>query len=111
MWILSEKQSKIIEHFKPLKLFFLCMYKMIKIRAKTWNNAGLSVLKIYENDDVNKTLLLLLCLSDVSKRLSCANIYDIIDKEIKWKYNLKKWMNSQKNKLKIQNRQIKIDQG
>ena len=75
------------------------MYKMIKISAKTWNNAGLSVLKIYGNDDVNKTLLLLLCVSDISKRLGCENIYDMIDKEIKGKYNLKKWMNSQKNKL------------
>ena len=56
---------------------------MIKVSAETWNNAGVSVLKIHENDDVNKTLLLLLCISDISKRLGCANIYDLIDKEIK----------------------------
>ena len=81
------------------------MYKMIKICAKTWNNAGVSVLKIHENDDVNKTLLLLLCISDISKRLGCANIYDLIDKEIKGKYNVKKM-----NELtKEQVRKYKID--
>ena len=56
------------------------MYKMLDIRsAETWNNAGVSALKIHENVDVNKTLLLSLCLSDKSKRLGCANIYDLID--------------------------------
>ena len=33
------------------------MYKMIKISAEIWNNARVSVLKIHENDYVNKTLL------------------------------------------------------
>ena len=61
---------------------------MVKISAETWNNAGVSVLKIYENDDVNKTLLLFLCISGISKRLGCANIYDLIDKKIKVKYNV-----------------------
>ena len=57
------------------------MKKMLDIRsAETWNDAGVSVLKIHENVDVNKTLVLLLCLSDKSKRLGCANIYDLIDK-------------------------------
>ena len=50
---------------------------MIQISAKTWNNAGLSVLKIHETDDVNKTLLLLLCISDISKILGCANQREI----------------------------------
>ena len=66
------------------------MYKMIKISAETCSNAGVSVLKIYENDDINKALLLLLCIPDISKRLGCAKIYDMIDKEIKGKYNVKK---------------------
>ena len=61
------------------------MYKMIKISAETWNNAGVSVLKIHENDDEKKTLLLLLCISGISKRLGYANIYDLINKEIKRK--------------------------
>ena len=66
------------------------MYKMIKISAETCNNVGVSVLKIYENNYINKALLLLLCISDISKRLGCANIYDMIGKEIKGKYNVKK---------------------
>ena len=65
------------------------MYKMIQISAKTWNNTGLSVLKIHETDDVNKTLLLLLCNSDISKILGCANIYDLIDKKSKGNIMLK----------------------
>ena len=66
------------------------MYKMIKISAEIRNNAGVFVLKIHENDDVNKTLLLLLCFSHISKRLGCANTHDLIDKEIKGKCNVKK---------------------
>ena len=66
------------------------MYKMIKILAKTWNNAGVFVLKIHENDEVNKIPLLLLCISDISKKLGCANIYAPIDEKIKRKYNVKK---------------------
>ena len=111
MWILSKKPSEIIEHFMPFFFFFfLCMYKKIKISAETWNNARVSVLKIHENDDVNKTLVLLLCVSDISKRLGYANIYGMIDKEIKGKCNVKK-MNeiTKKTNQKIQTRQIKID--
>ena len=45
----------------PSKNFiFLCMYKMVDISAKTWNKAEVSVIKIHENDNVNKTVLLLL---------------------------------------------------
>ena len=43
----------------------LCMYKMVDISAKTWNKAEVSIIKIHENDNANKTL------------------YDLIDKEIK----------------------------
>ena len=59
---------------------------MVDISAETWNNAGVSVIRIHENDDVNKTLLLLLCISDISKRWGGRSIYDLIDKEIKGKY-------------------------
>ena len=59
---------------------------MVDISAETWNNAGVSVIRIHENDDVNKTLLLLLCISDISKRWAGRSIYDLIDKEIKGKY-------------------------
>ena len=50
------------------------MYKMLDISAETWNKAGVSVIRIHENDNVNKTLLLLLCISDISKRWDGANI-------------------------------------
>ena len=59
---------------------------MVDISAETWNNAGVSEIRIHENDDVNKTLLLLLCISDISKRWGGRSIYDLIDKEIKGKY-------------------------
>ena len=40
---------------------------MAAISAETWNKAGVAAIKVHENDDVNKTILLLLCISDVSK--------------------------------------------
>ena len=46
------------------------MYKMVDISAETWNKARVSVIRIHENDDVNKTWV-------------GTNIYDLIDKEIK----------------------------
>ena len=66
---LSQKQSKIIKHFMPSKnfIFFLCMYKMVDISAKIWNKAKVSVMKIQENNNVNKTVLLLLCIFDTKK--------------------------------------------
>ena len=44
------------------------MYKLVDISAKTWIKAKVSVMKIHENNNVNKTVLLLLCISDASKR-------------------------------------------
>ena len=41
---------------------FLCMYKIVGISAKTWIKADVSVIKIHENDNVNKIVLLLLCI-------------------------------------------------
>ena len=72
-----------------LKILF-CMYKMVDISAETSNKAEVSVIRVQENDDVNKTRLLLLCISDVSKRWSSKNIHDLIDKEIKGKYRVEK---------------------
>ena len=70
-------------------IFFLCMYKMAHICAETWNRAEVSVIKIHKNDEVNKTPLKLLCVSDIAKRWGGKNIYDLIDKEIKGKYTVK----------------------
>ena len=67
------------------------MYKMVDISAETWNKTGVSVMRINEKtDNVNKTLLLLLCIFDTSKREGGTNIYDPIDKEIKGKYKVEK---------------------
>ena len=73
MWLVKKhckKQPKIITHLHHQKIFFLlvCMYKMVDISAETWNKAGVSVMRILENDNVNKTVLLLLCISDIGKR-------------------------------------------
>ena len=45
----------------------VCKYKMVDISADTWNKAGVSIIKVHDNADVNKTLLLLLCISDIGK--------------------------------------------
>ena len=75
------------------------MYKKVDIIAETWNEAGISLIKIHENDDINETVLLLLCISDAKKRWSGKNLYDLIDKEIKRKYGVKTWVIWQNSKL------------
>ena len=40
---------------------------MIDISAQIWNKVGVSVIREHENDNVNKTLLKLLCISDLKK--------------------------------------------
>ena len=44
------------------------MYKMVDISAETWNKGGVSVIRVHENGNVNKTFFKLLCVSDVKKR-------------------------------------------
>ena len=61
------------------------MYKMVDISIETWNKAEVSVINIHENDNANKTLLKLICISDIAKRRGGKNLYDLIDKEIKGK--------------------------
>ena len=58
------------------------------ISAETWNKTGVFVIRVHKNDNVNITLKLL-CLSDVKKKMGCKNLYDLIDKEIKGKYEVK----------------------
>ena len=62
---------------------FCWMYKVVDISAETWINAEVSVIKIHDN--VNKTLLKLLCISEIAQRWDGKNLYDLIDKEIKGK--------------------------
>ena len=68
------------------KKICVCMYKMADISAVSWIKAEVSVIKI--NDNVSKTLLKLLCISDIAKRCGGNNIYDLTDKEIKGKYGV-----------------------
>ena len=86
-------------------IFFLCMYKMVDISAETWNKAEVAVINIHENDNVNKTLFKLLCISDVKKRWGGKNLYDLIDKEIKGKNEFKNMNNLTKQQI----RKYKID--
>ena len=65
------------------------MYKKVDISAETRNKAEVSVIKIQKNDNVNRTLLKLLCISDIEKRQGGKNIYALIDKVIKGKYMVK----------------------
>ena len=88
------KNSKKLLNICPLKKFFffvcVCIYKIVDISAETWNKTGVSVIIVYENDNANKIRLLLLCMSEISKKWGGTNIYDLIDKEIKGKYGVKK---------------------
>ena len=66
-----------------MKLVILTGWKIL------WKKR-ISLIKVHENDDVNKILLLLLFVSDMGKTWGGKNIYDRIDTEIKGKYNVKK---------------------
>ena len=83
------------------------MYKMVDISAETWNKAGVSVIRVHENDNVNKTLFQLLCISDAKKTWVGKNLYDLIDKEIKGKYEVKNMSDLTKQQI----RKYKIDRG
>ena len=89
------------------KFIFLCIYiyKMADISAKAWSNAGVSAINIHENDNTNKTLLKLLCISDIAKKWGGKTIDDLIDKEIKWKYGV----NNLNELRKLQIIKYKID--
>ena len=41
---------------------------MVYFSSKTWIKTEISVIKIHEKDNVNKTVLLLLCNSDAKKK-------------------------------------------
>ena len=73
---------------------------MVDISAETWNKAEVSVIRIHKNDNVNKTLLKLLFISDFAKRWCFKNIYDLIDKEIKGKYIVKNMSDLTKPQIK-----------
>ena len=68
--------------FYVIKKFnlFLCVYKSVGISAETWNKAEVSVIKIHENNNVNETVLLLICISDAKKRWGGKNLTWLIKK-------------------------------
>ena len=86
-------------------IFFLCMYKMVDISAETWNKPEVAVINIHENDNVNKTLFKLLRISDRKKSWGGKNLYDLIDKEIKGKHEVKNTSDLTKQQI----RKYKID--
>ena len=63
----NKKLLSNIFHQKIFYFFCVCMYKMVDISAETWNKTEISVTKIHENNNVNKTVLLLLRISDTKK--------------------------------------------
>ena len=91
------------------KIFFffscVCIKWLILISLKKWNNTEVSVIKTHENDNVNKTVLLLLSISDASKRWGVKNLYDLTDKETKGKYGVEKMSELTKPQI----REYKID--
>ena len=84
---------------------FFCMYNIFDISSETWNKAGVSGIRAHENDNVNKTLFELLCIADVKKGWGGKNLYDLIDKEIKGKYEVKNMNDLTKQQI----RKYKID--
>ena len=72
---------------------------VLEITKETWNKAKVSVINIRENDDVNKTLLKLLCISDGKKYGMVKIFMTWLIKKLKENMRLKKWMILQSNKL------------
>ena len=70
------------------------MYKMVDISAEIWNKAKFSVIKIHENDDINK----ILCISDVKKNGVVKIFMTWLIKKLKENMMLKIWMILQSSK-------------
>ena len=81
------------------------MFKMVDISTKTWNKAEVAVINIQENDNVKNTLFKLLHISDAKIRWGGKNLYDLINKEIKGKYEVKNMSDLTKQQI----RKYKID--
>ena len=72
-------------HELKKKIFFwFCMYKMVDISTKTWNNAGVDVIIIHYRGE-NKPVLWLR-IKDIGRELDAENIYNLMDKEIKGRF-------------------------
>ena len=62
---------------------------MVDINIETWNKVEVSAINIHENNNVNKKLLQLICISN-------KNTNDLIDKKIKGKYKVTDMSNLKK---------------
>ena len=72
---------------------------MVDISVEAWNKAKVSVINMHENDNVNKTVSLLLCISDVKKDGVVKIFMTWLIKKLKENMRLKIWMILQSNKL------------
>ena len=72
---------------------------MVDISVEAWNKAKVSVINMHENDYVNKTVSLLLCISDVKKDGVVKIFMTWLIKKLKENMRLKIWMILQSNKL------------
>ena len=65
----KDKYEKMKDNLRSENGKYEIMRLSIDISAETQNKAEVSVIKIHENDDVDKTVLLLLCFSDAKKKM------------------------------------------
>ena len=75
------------------------MYKMVDISAKTWNKAEVSVIKIHENDNVNKTVYYYFVFLTQKKDQVVKIFMTWLIKKLKENMGLKTWVILQNNKL------------
>ena len=78
---------------------------MVDVSAETWNKAEISLIKIHENDDVDNFFYYWFVFVTQKKRWGDENLYDLIDKEIKGKYEVKNMSDLTKQQI----RKYKID--
>ena len=85
-------------------LFFcLCVYEMIDNSTEIWKKAIVSVIKVHKMIMQIKYVFYYFVFLTWAKDEGWVGggglIYDLIDKEIKGKYGVEKWMKLQNNKL------------
>ena len=68
------------------------MYKIVDISAEVWNKAEVSVTRVHENDDLNKTLLKLICISDGKKDEVVKIFMTWLIKKLKENMELRTWV-------------------
>ena len=78
---------------------------MVDVSAETWNKAEISLIKIHENDDLDNFFYYWFVYATPKKRWGNKNLYDLIDKEIKGKYEVKNMSDLTKQQI----RKYKID--